>query len=886
MAETGGTYLPPVIASLVGEIGDLAKTLVEAKAMVADFAATDATVNITAELTSLADLQMDLFKDIGGVQALAEANPIEVPMQLDMFQLLSETSAFRLFAEQPIEVKIEPKVDVAATVAAVAATRAAAATASSAGGGGNILSILGFGTAGFGAGAFGLAGFGSIAALAGFGLERVITLTIGLVGSLMQALGGLGVIAAGTFATMAVGMGSDMLVMKSTIADTQTFYKTLTQLEQAQIQYGANSAQAAYYTQLLNTQVTMLGNTAGVQAELGLAKLAMTINQQWDQATSNARVQAVALLTQILYLGQTYIPLVAEAARRNLAIINTGLMPLFDWLKGPEGIGIFTDLENKFAKNLPTAIDAFNQAIMFLLRFLDLASNYTGGFIQGLDRLFTYLNSPAGWARVKRDVQDVVNVFMVWRAFIVILFRDIALLLGQSVGVGTSMIVMLTQILNKLHDYLTSTSGKNAVGSLFQAHKAEIVAILTLLPQLAGPVASIYLSLAVPLTNIATAIANIVSWLLNIPGAGPVIAYGLAFAFLAGKLQLVALWSFLSGVFLALAGAIEIAGLIASGATVQFGALAISLDGVAIGEYAIIAPILIILALFVLLVVGIILLITHWKQVSAVVQQVWKDVVKFVTQLATDVGKFFSNLGTMVEKGWSNFAARPGYWIGYMIGTVVGKLLVLGQNFDSWFGQILGKVAAWGANMASGAPGALAAFLTSVNNEIGKLPGQVWNIGVNIVIGLWNGIKSMQSWLGTQLNGFISGLIQGALNALGSKSPSMKFAEVGKTIPAGLALGVHSNSGLAMSALSSVLNQMSSVGAMAARGGMGTGGMVLAGAGGRGPISLSAPVTINMAPGASSNPQMIAQAVSKAIDSEFDHLITRLQGGVYSTPGT
>ena len=94
MAETGGTYLPPVVASLVGEIGGLAKTLVEAKAMVADFAKTDATVKITAELTSLANLQADLFQDLGGVQALAEAHPIDVPMQLDMFKILSDTAAF------------------------------------------------------------------------------------------------------------------------------------------------------------------------------------------------------------------------------------------------------------------------------------------------------------------------------------------------------------------------------------------------------------------------------------------------------------------------------------------------------------------------------------------------------------------------------------------------------------------------------------------------------------------------------------------------------------------------------------------------------------------------------------------------------------------------
>lgn len=920
MAETGGTYLPPVIASLVGTYGDLAETLVEAKAALEEFAHTETTAHVGVDVTPTSALvpQLAAIKAMV-VSNLAEASgiPLHFTDVAEMFgekavvdavlkANFSEAGLIPLrFDTDVIDAEWrEVTVPLLTGMIASAGSQVGAAGGAKAGssfwgaflgaipggrasGLAQLISALGFGK-GFTIPFTGIsmAAFGSLAGLAGFGTERALTLMIGLVGSLAQAIGGLGVIAAGTFATMAVGMGSDMLVMRSTIADTQTLYKTLTNLERATLQYGAGSAQADFYTKQLQVDMAMLGNTAGVQAELGLAKLAMTINQQWDQATSNARVQAVGLLTQILYLAQTYIPLVADAAQRNLAIINTALMPLFAWLKGPMGVGIFTDLENKFAKDLPVAVDAFTQGIEFLLRFLDLASNYTGGFIQWLDRLFTYLNSPSGWARVKKDVNDVIAVFAVWKHFLGLLFSDIALLLGQSVGVGTTMIGMLSGILQKLHDYLTSTSGKSAVGSLFQAHKNEIIAIIELLPKLAGPVAGIYIALAVPMTNIATAIANILNFLLNIPSAGPVIAYGIAFAFLASKLQLVAVWGAITGIMYGIAGAIEIASLIASGATVQFGLLAVSLDGVAIGEYAIIAPILLIVAVIAILVVAIVLLITHWKEVTKVVQQVWKDVTKWVSQLVADIGKFFSDLGTKVEKAWSEFAQRPGYWIGYLIGFIAASLIRMGQNFDSWFGSIIGKIAAWGANMAAQAPGALAQFLEAVVAEMNKLPGQIEQVGVSIVTGLWKGIQSMGHWLRAQLDGFLQGLVAGALHGLQSSSPSQVFARIGETIPQGVGLGIHRQSATALTALASMFSQMNARSQTLARAGSLTMSPAFAGAGtGRGPLSIHMPVTVQVSGATAATPQGIGSAVQQAIAKEFDTLVRQLQGGVYANPG-
>lgn len=870
-AETGGAYLPPVIATLIGEYGDLASTIVKAKGLLKDYSSSDATAKLDASVSPMVNklaIAVQMLVAFSEQQYNAKLGLDTTPAILQLARLKAEMSALN---------------------SALIGSALGQYMMGGGGGGGGSRGGGGFGSGlaagglagimgklGFGGGAIGLgvpglagapflAGFGTIGGLAGFSIEHLLTLTLGLVGSLSQAFAGLGVIAAGTFATMAVGMGSDMVVMKSTIADTQLLYKTLTQIEQAKLQYGASSAQAAFYTQQLNVQMQMLGNTAGVQAELGLAKLAMTINTQWDKATSNARVQAVGLLTQILYLGQAYIPLIAQAAQRNLAIINVGLMPLFAWLKGPQGMGIFTDLENKFARDLPTAIDAFNQGIIFLLRFLDLASNYTGGFIKELDRLFTYLNSPTGWARVKKDVNDVVGVFKVWRDFVVILGKDIFVLLSGTVGVGTSVIQTLTGMLTQLHTYLISTSGRSAIGSLFQAHKAEILALLGLLPALVGPLSQIYLKLAVPLTQIATAILKIVGALLNMPGVGPIIAYGIAFQILAGRML---------GVNLAL---MAYRGLVWA-ATAATEAFDLALDANVIG--------IIVIAIIALIVI-IVLLVTHWKEVTKVVQQVWKDVTKWVGQIVIDVGKFFSALGTIVEKAWSQFASRPGYWIGVLIGFVGTKMILLGLAIAQKLAEVVSSVVKWGTNMAQQAPGAVGKFSAAAIAELGKLPSQFFTMGGNMIIGLINGIKSLIPWATTQIHGFFQGLAAGAVKALRGGSPSQVFADIGKTIPQGVALGVNQNTMLAMTALASMFNQMQSHGKMLS-GGVGAYGspaFAFAGGGGRGPTSINMPITVQVSGTSAATAQGIGSAVQQGVQKEIDRLVQLLQGGVYSNIG-
>jgi phage-related protein len=75
-------------------------------------------------------------------------------------------------------------------------------------------------------------------------------------------------------------------------------------------------------------------------------------------------------------------------------------------------------------------------------------------------------------------------------------------------------------------------------------------------------------------------------------------------------------------------------------------------------------------------------------------------------------------------------------------------------------------------------------------NGFNSIKTEIYNLGRDIVKGLWDGIKSMTSWLYDQVKGFFKGLIGAGRDATRTHSPSILFRDLGRDIVAGLALGL------------------------------------------------------------------------------------------------
>ncbi|MBW5420265.1 hypothetical protein GKQ77_01600 [Streptomyces sp. BG9H] len=85
-----------------------------------------------------------------------------------------------------------------------------------------------------------------------------------------------------------------------------------------------------------------------------------------------------------------------------------------------------------------------------------------------------------------------------------------------------------------------------------------------------------------------------------------------------------------------------------------------------------------------------------------------------------------------------------------------------------------------------------------IASAIGSLSGLLVSKGKDVVRGLWNGIKSMGSWLKGQLISFAKSIIPGPIaRALDIGSPSRLMAdEIGHWIPPGIAMGAEENAGV------------------------------------------------------------------------------------------
>jgi hypothetical protein len=88
-------------------------------------------------------------------------------------------------------------------------------------------------------------------------------------------------------------------------------------------------------------------------------------------------------------------------------------------------------------------------------------------------------------------------------------------------------------------------------------------------------------------------------------------------------------------------------------------------------------------------------------------------------------------------------------------------------------------------------------------------------------------------------------------------------------------------------ALSSMFNQMQNHSRMLAGGAYGSSSLAFAGAGGgRGPLSINMPITVQVSGTSAATAQGIGNAVQQGVRKELDVLVQALQGGIYSNPGS
>lgn len=164
----------------------------------------------------------------------------------------------------------------------------------------------------------------------------------------------------------------------------------------------------------------------------------------------------------------------------------------------------------------------------------------------------------------------------------------------------------------------------------------------------------------------------------------------------------------------------------------------------------------------------------------------------------------FQILGTLLGTVGSIIGSVIGH-IGSFIGEIIGKAVEIGSGFVGkiieFFSQLptrigeflssaIGRVQEFVGSFASKALEAGKQFFDNIVNKVKEIPGEMLNIGKNIVEGIWNGISGAGDWIKNKIGEFANGVMDAAKNFFGIHSPSTLFRdEVGVYLAEGIGVG-------------------------------------------------------------------------------------------------
>lgn len=163
----------------------------------------------------------------------------------------------------------------------------------------------------------------------------------------------------------------------------------------------------------------------------------------------------------------------------------------------------------------------------------------------------------------------------------------------------------------------------------------------------------------------------------------------------------------------------------------------------------------------------------------------------WLSGIPDSVGGFFSDAtgrATRTVDGWLATASRQ---FGSVRGRVTGALSGLRDTLGGLLQGAVDRGAGVLGTLAGRAGTAASNAATRVRGALSGLGGDMYRIGQDVVRGLWNGIGDMGEWLRQRIRGFAGNVIGFFQQGFEVGSPSKRMAdEVGRWLPAGLAVGM------------------------------------------------------------------------------------------------
>jgi phage-related protein len=135
--------------------------------------------------------------------------------------------------------------------------------------------------------------------------------------------------------------------------------------------------------------------------------------------------------------------------------------------------------------------------------------------------------------------------------------------------------------------------------------------------------------------------------------------------------------------------------------------------------------------------------------------------------------------------------------------TIIDTAVAVVRGVFAWFGELPGMLRGWFTQAAVAVAektGEVVAFVTGlpgrILSAIGNAGQMLYNVGRDVISGLWNGLQSMATWIRNKVTGLVSSILPGPVkDILGIASPSKLFRYYGQMTGEGLGLGLEDEAG-------------------------------------------------------------------------------------------
>lgn len=175
----------------------------------------------------------------------------------------------------------------------------------------------------------------------------------------------------------------------------------------------------------------------------------------------------------------------------------------------------------------------------------------------------------------------------------------------------------------------------------------------------------------------------------------------------------------------------------------------------------------------------------------------WFTFWRIVGELVSDIGKWFSEAPEKIIQAISSTAAKVGEWAQDLWSRLESWVNNIISDVRSWFAEMPGKIMEaisstvaklqeWKESLSEFVNEKIPEIIEEIVNIFLTLKDKLFDVGGQIIDGLWSGIKGAWEGLKSSIGDLCNNFVEGFKDGLDIHSPSRKLAEVGDYALAGL----------------------------------------------------------------------------------------------------